>query len=104
MGYPFFPLLNAPFRAADTWMCYVGPSVANWLRWTLTSREDSNFTYGLTDRCKVNLAASVSSILQVPNEDIVGYFREISPTKISNLTSFACGALTRSGIEPMNVN
>jgi len=49
----------------------------NWLIWVFTSRSDSNFTYELTDRCKVNLAASVASLLQKDYAEIAGYFREI---------------------------
>jgi len=77
MGYSIFPVVNAPFRAFDTWRRYVGPTVKNWIIWIFTSREDSNFTYALSDRCKTNLAASLSSILQKDYEEIAGYFREI---------------------------
>jgi hypothetical protein len=42
LGYPFFPIINAPFRAFDTWRRYIGPTVKNWLVWIFTSREDSN--------------------------------------------------------------
>ncbi len=77
IGYPFFPAINAPFRAVDTWRRYIGPLVKNWVSWIFTSRADSNFTYALTDRCKTNLAASLSSLLQTNYEEIVGYFREI---------------------------
>jgi hypothetical protein len=77
MGYPFFPAISAPFRALDTWRRYIGPQVKNWVSWIFTSREDSNFTYALTDRCKTNLAASLSSLLQTNYDEVVGYFREI---------------------------
>src|SRR5258706_2542319 len=77
MAYPFFPAINAPFRALDTWRRYIGPLVKNWIVWIFTSRADSNFTYELTDRCKVNLAASLASLLQKDYTDIAGYFREI---------------------------
>ena len=77
MGYSIFPVVNAPFRAFDTWRRYVGPTVKNWIIWIFTSREDSNFTYALSDRCKTNLAASISSILQKDYEEISSYFREI---------------------------
>lgn len=76
-GYPFFPAINAPFRAIDTWRHYIGPLVRNWFVWIFTSREDSNFTFALTDRCKINLAASVASLLQKDYAEIAGYFREI---------------------------
>jgi predicted O-methyltransferase YrrM len=77
MGYAFFPVVNAPFRAFDTWRRYVGPVVLAWLRWIFTSREDSNFTYGLTERCKVNIAASLAGLLGKDYQEIIGYFREI---------------------------
>jgi predicted O-methyltransferase YrrM len=77
MGYPFFPAINMPFRAIDTWRRYIGPQVKNWLSWVFTSNADSNFTYELTDRCKVNLAASLASLLRKDYADIAGYFHEI---------------------------
>ena len=77
ISLPVFPILNAPFRALDTWRRYVGPLVGHWLVWIFTSRADSNFTYELTERCKINLAASVASLLQRDYVEIAGYFREI---------------------------
>lgn len=77
LRYPVFPVINAPFRAFDTWRRYIGPLISNWLVWLFTSRSDSNFTYELTDRCKVNLAASLASLLQRDYAEIAGYFHEI---------------------------
>ncbi len=77
LGYPFFPAINAPFRAFDTWRRYIGPRLKSWFAWIFTSREDSNFTYEITDRCKVNLAASLASLLQKDFAEIAGYFHEI---------------------------
>jgi predicted O-methyltransferase YrrM len=77
IGLPIFPILNAPFRAFDTWRRYVRPLVGHWLVWIFTSRADSNFTYELTERCKINLAASLASILEKDYAEIAGYFREI---------------------------
>lgn len=77
IGYSFFPVINAPFRAFDTWKRYIGPLVKNWIAWIFTSRADSNFTYALTERCKVNLAASLASILGHDFAEITEYFREI---------------------------
>jgi predicted O-methyltransferase YrrM len=76
-GYKIFPIINAPFRAFDTWRRYIGPLVRNWLVWIARSSEDSNFTYELTERCKVNLAASLASLLQKDYAEIVSYFQEI---------------------------
>jgi hypothetical protein len=64
LRYPFFPAVNVPFRAFDTWKRYIGPVLKNWVAWIFTSRSDSNFTCPLTERCKINLAASLASILQ----------------------------------------
>jgi hypothetical protein len=75
--YPVFPIINAPFRAYDTWWRYVGPLVRNWLVWIFASRENGNFTYQLTERCKVNLAASLATLLQKDYREIAGYFHEI---------------------------
>lgn len=77
MSYPFFPAINAPFRAFDTWRRYIGPLIKNWVAWIFTSRADSNFTYALTERCKVNLAASLASLLGHDYAKIAGYFHEI---------------------------
>jgi hypothetical protein len=77
LRYPFFPAVNVPFRAFDTWKRYIGPVLKNWVAWIFTSRADSNFTYPLTERCKINLAASLASILQTEYAKIAGYFREI---------------------------
>jgi predicted O-methyltransferase YrrM len=77
IGLPIFPILNAPFRALDTWRRYVGPLVGHWLVWIFTSRADSNFTYELTERCKINLAASLAGVLQKNYAEITRYFREI---------------------------
>jgi len=74
---PIFPVLNAPFRAFNTWQTYIGPQVRRWLSWIVSSREDSNFTYDLTERCKFTLAASVASFLQREFSEVDGYFREI---------------------------
>jgi predicted O-methyltransferase YrrM len=84
MGYPFFRAINAPFRAFDTWKRYIWPTVKNWIVWIFTSRADSNFTYALTDRCKVNLAASLASLLGKDYAEISAYFREIESDKDFN--------------------
>lgn len=77
IGLPVFPILNAPLRALDTWRRYIGPLVGNWIVWIFTSRADSNFTYELTERSKINLAASVAGFLRKDYAEISGYFREI---------------------------
>jgi predicted O-methyltransferase YrrM len=77
VGYPFFPVINAPIRAFDTWRRYVGPVVKNWIIWVFSSRSEGDFPYALTDRCKINLIASVASILKRDYSEIAGYFREI---------------------------
>jgi hypothetical protein len=77
MEYPFFPAINMPFRVLDTWRRYIGPIVKNWIVWIFTSRADSNFSYALTERCKINLAASLASLLHKDYAEIIGYFCEI---------------------------
>ncbi len=77
IGGPIYPVLNVPFRAFNTWRTYIGPQVRRWLWWIVSSREDSNFTYALTERCKFTLAVSVASFLRRDFAEIEGYFREI---------------------------
>jgi hypothetical protein len=55
-----------------------------WLLWIFTSREDSNFTYAISDRCKINLAASLASILRKDYGEIAEYFREIEADEAFN--------------------
>ena len=90
IGWRIFPVLNAPFRAFNTWQIYIGPQVGRWLSWIVSSREDSNFTYALTERCRLTLAVSVASFLKRDFAEIDGYFREIETDQefidhISNL-------------------
>jgi hypothetical protein len=74
MPYPVFPVINLPFRALHTWRHHISPIVKKWLVWIVCSREDANFTYDLTERCRINLAASPSSMLRKDYSDILGYF------------------------------
>ncbi len=91
ISYGFFPLINFPNRALQTWSNYIWPINQNWIRWLFTSREDSNFTYDLTERCRINLAVGLSSILQKSPEEISRYFEEIR--KDSELLSFVTGLM-----------
>jgi predicted O-methyltransferase YrrM len=77
MPYPVFPVINLPFRVFDTWRHYIGPIVKNWLVWIFSSRADANFTYDLTERCRINIAAGLSGILRKDYNEILGYFDEI---------------------------
>src|SRR4051794_40022551 len=77
MPYPVFPVINLPFRVFDTWRRYIGPIVKKWLVWIFSSREDANFTYDLTEHCRINIAASLSSILRKDYSEILGYLEEI---------------------------
>ena len=88
MKYPFFPAINMPFRAYETGRAYIFPVVANWTRWVFQSRADANFTYNLTDRCRTNLAAGLSGILDVPFETLLSYFREIEEDQAFNTHIF----------------
>jgi hypothetical protein len=71
------PALNAPVRVASTGRHYIWPMLSKWLRWIHQSRENANFTYDLTERCKINMAATVASILNKEYAEIRGYFDEI---------------------------
>lgn len=84
MPYPFFPALNLPFRAYGTGKAYIWPVVSNWAGWLVRSRADSNFTYGLTDRCRINLAASLAGILNTDFDRIAAFFSEIENDQAFN--------------------
>jgi predicted O-methyltransferase YrrM len=75
--YRIFPLLNFPRRAILTWVNYIWPTVRAWVTWLFKSREDSNFTYALTERCQVNLLAGLSSVLNQSPDIIRKYLNEI---------------------------
>ncbi|WGR92954.1 class I SAM-dependent methyltransferase [Bradyrhizobium sp. ISRA443] len=77
MNFPLFPAINTPFRAIQTGRRYIWPNLKCWVSWIFTSRADANFTYAITDGCKINLAASVASILNVPYSEVADYFAEI---------------------------
>jgi hypothetical protein len=77
MRYRIFPVLNFPGRAIYTWSSYVWPTVRNWMVWLFKSREDSNFTYALTQRCQINYIAGLSSILNQSPDVIRKYLSEI---------------------------
>ncbi|MES2192829.1 MAG: class I SAM-dependent methyltransferase [Pseudomonadota bacterium] len=76
-GYRIFPVLNFPNRAVSTWSNYVWPPVRAWIIWLFKSREDSNFTYALTQRCQINFIAGLSSILNQSPDLIKKYLGEI---------------------------
>jgi predicted O-methyltransferase YrrM len=77
MRYRVFPVLNFPHRAVSTWSHYIWPTVRAWIIWLFKSREDSNFTYALTERCEVNFVAGLSSILNKDPDVIKKYLSEI---------------------------
>ena len=77
MRYRIFPILNFPGRTISTWSTHIWPTVRTWLSWLFRSREESNFTYALTQRCEVNFTAGLSSILNQKPEAIRRYLREI---------------------------
>src|ERR1700704_5469991 len=56
---------------------YVTPSVARLVSWVFTSREHTNFTYGLTDRNTRHLAAFVSQVTGIAPETASQYFGEL---------------------------
>ncbi len=77
LGLSIFPLLNIPLRAIATFFKYLGPELIAWFWWLIRSREDTNFTYNLTDINRTNLAYSVASIFNRPVGEIESYFSEI---------------------------
>jgi predicted O-methyltransferase YrrM len=77
MRYRIFPVLNFPGRVISTWLTYIWPTVRAWMIWLFTSREESNFTYTLTQRCQINYIAGLSNILNQSPADIQKYLSEI---------------------------
>jgi predicted O-methyltransferase YrrM len=77
MRHRIFHVLHFAHRTIATWSNYIWPSVRAWITWLFRSREDSNFTYALTERCRINLVAGLSTILQLAPEVIQNYFDEI---------------------------
>jgi hypothetical protein len=77
MRYRIFPVLNLPGRAISTWLTYIWPTVRAWISWLFKSREESNFTYALTQRCQINYIAGLSNILNKSPDLIQKYLGEI---------------------------
>lgn len=91
-GHPIFPWLNLPRRAATTFYRYIGPHLGIWLRWLGASREDTNFTYDLTDINRTNMTASLAFALGRSVDEIESYFHEVEQddellTHIKNMTA-----------------
>lgn len=76
-GHRTFPILNFPNRAISTWLNYIWPTVRAWITWLFKSREESNFTYALTERCQINFIAGLSGILDQSPDVIREYLSEI---------------------------
>jgi predicted O-methyltransferase YrrM len=77
MRYRALRFLHFGQRTISTWSNYIWPNVRNWLVWLFKSREDSNFTYALTERCRLNLVAGLSTILRTPPDIIENYMKEV---------------------------
>jgi predicted O-methyltransferase YrrM len=77
MRYRIFQPLHFMHRAISTWRAYIWPVNRTWIAWLFRSRENSNFTYGLTERCQIYLAAGLSALLGGPYETVRKYMDEI---------------------------
>jgi hypothetical protein len=73
---PVFPALNIPRRAVRTFGPYIGPQMAAWAKWLFTSREDTNYTYAVSELSIRNMAHTIASALGRPIAEIAGYFAE----------------------------
>jgi hypothetical protein len=66
----------AAYRAQFAFGYYRRP-LSNLLKWLITSRETTNFTYDLEDQNKRYLAAMIAKVVGLPFGEIMGYIREI---------------------------
>jgi hypothetical protein len=73
---PFYPLLAFPRRLASSGQ-HVLQDVPNWLKWSVTSKEESNFTYHLTPENLLYLAHTLSVVTGCSVELAQTYIREI---------------------------
>lgn len=67
--------LNVPVRAAGA-AVIVGPPVWRAIKWIFASREDTNYTYELTELSHTYLAHAVSTVAGCSFEDAKGYLDE----------------------------
>ena len=63
-------------RAKVGW-AYLRPAQCNLLKWLLTSRELTNFTYDLEEDNRHYLAAMIADVSGQPYQVVLGYFREV---------------------------
>jgi predicted O-methyltransferase YrrM len=77
MRYRIFAPLHFAHRMLHTWRYYIWPGQLAWIVWLFRSRESVNFTYDLTDRCKLHLAAGLSAILGENTETLQEFMNEI---------------------------
>lgn len=77
MLYRIFQPLHFVHRTISTWLAYIWPIVRTWIGWLFRSRENSNFTYDLTERCQIYLAAGLSALLGERYETVRKYMDEI---------------------------
>ena len=73
---PVGRILLMPFRLSKALGCYA-PKMGYMLRWTLSSREVTNFTYEITKMNQEYLAHTVSVITGVPFSGAMSYLNEI---------------------------
>lgn len=75
-AYPAYRLLALPRRAVFSGK-YVFGKVPNWSRWVFSSREESNFTYDLTDDNILYLAHTLAIATGREPEDARAYIEEL---------------------------
>lgn len=78
--YPIYRLISLPYRA------FIGAqvvfaSVGTWLKWIFTSREETNFTYELTQDNLLYLAHTIALVAGVKPEEVSKYVDELRNDK-----------------------
>ena len=85
------PILFAPLRLMRA-AHYYTPKASQILVWLCKSREDGNFTYGITEANQIYLAHMLSVVSACPYDRVLSYLRE--PSEDSDLqrhvTEYSC--------------
>ena len=74
---PIGPYINIPRRAILA-SSRLAPPLARMAKWLLVSREDTNFTYPLTDLNMLYLAHFIALVVDRDIETVEGYFAEVA--------------------------
>lgn len=73
---PVGRMLNVPRRAFNA-LPIAGKPLVRMAIWTFTSREDTNYTYPLTDLNLRHLAHAIAAVTGADHEEAAGYIREL---------------------------